>query len=106
MRAGSTRPSQPRHHWMFQVISFTRSLPDCCCSSDHLATRILTGASMKRNLSVLVRLACVAVLAAPPAAAQRLPLERIKLPPGFEISVFAEDLPNARALAVGKGVVF
>ncbi len=61
---------------------------------------------MKRNLSVLVRLACVAVLAAPPAAAQRLPLERIKLPPGFEISVFAENLPNARALAVGKGVVF
>jgi hypothetical protein len=22
MRAGSTLPSQPRHHWMFQLMSF------------------------------------------------------------------------------------
>jgi hypothetical protein len=22
MRAGSTLPSHPRHHWMFQVMSF------------------------------------------------------------------------------------
>jgi len=39
------------------------------------------------------------------AAAQRLPLERIKLPPGFEISVFAENLPNARSMAQGTGDV-
>jgi hypothetical protein len=39
------------------------------------------------------------------ACAQRLPLERIKLPPGFEISVFAEGVPNARSLAVGKSNV-
>jgi hypothetical protein len=26
MRAGSTLPSHPRHHWMFQVMSFIDSL--------------------------------------------------------------------------------
>jgi glucose/arabinose dehydrogenase len=36
-----------------------------------------------------------------------VPLERLKLPPGFKISVFAEDVPNARALALGtNGTVF
>ena len=60
---------------------------------------------MKRNLPGLAGLACIALLAAP-AAAQRLPLDRIKLPPGFEISVFAENVPNARALAAGRNVVF
>src|SRR5262245_32936238 len=44
--------------------------------------------------------ACALVLAQS-ASAQRLPLERIKLPPGFEISVFASDLPGARSLALG-----
>jgi len=41
------------------------------------------------------------------AWAQRLPLDRIKLPPGFEISVFTADVPGARSLAAGRGnVVF
>src|SRR3954469_18298251 len=41
------------------------------------------------------------------AAAQKLPLDKIKLPPGFEISVFADNVPNARAMAVGdRGTVF
>jgi len=44
-------------------------------------------------------MACAALLAQG-AFAQRLPLERIKLPPGFEISVFAE-VPSARQLALG-----
>ena len=30
--------------------------------------------------------------------AQKLPLERIKLPPGFQIAVFAQ-VPNARSMA-------
>jgi len=30
-----------------------------------------------------------------------LPLEKIKLQPGFEISVFAENVPNARSLVLG-----
>src|SRR5262249_55423742 len=41
------------------------------------------------------------------AAEDRLPLERIKLPPGFEISVFAENVGNARSMALGaKGTLF
>jgi glucose/arabinose dehydrogenase len=36
---------------------------------------------------------------------RRLPLEAITLPPGFEISVFAADVPDARSLAHGQGPV-
>ena len=50
-------------------------------------------------------LALVAALAACGAAAQRLPVDRIRLPPGFEIGVFSADVPNARSLAHGKGPV-
>ena len=63
---------------------------------------------MKGNLpSVAPRagLACFALALAQAAPAQRLPVERIKLPPGFEIGVFADDVPNARSLALGKGNV-
>jgi glucose/arabinose dehydrogenase len=43
---------------------------------------------------------------APAALAQSLPLERIKLPPGFRIEVLAQ-VPNARSLALGaKGTLF
>jgi glucose/arabinose dehydrogenase len=35
------------------------------------------------------------------AAAQELQLEKIRLPPGFSISVFAGNVPNARAMALG-----
>jgi len=50
-------------------------------------------------------LACAAFALAQAAPAQRLPLERIKLPPGFEISVFADGVPTARSLALGKNSV-
>jgi glucose/arabinose dehydrogenase len=41
------------------------------------------------------------------ATAQKLPIEKIKLPPGFEINVFADDVPNARAMTLGdKGTLF
>jgi glucose/arabinose dehydrogenase len=50
-------------------------------------------------------LACFALAFAQAAPTARLPVERIKLPPGFEISVFADDVPNARSLALGKGSV-
>ena len=44
----------------------------------------------------------IAVLpAAMAAAAPELPLDSIKLPPGFTISVFAANVPNARAMALG-----
>ncbi len=41
------------------------------------------------------------------ADAQRLPTDKIKLPPGFTISVFAHDLPDARSMAWGdRGTLF
>jgi glucose/arabinose dehydrogenase len=40
-------------------------------------------------------------------ANQTLPLEKITLPPGFKIQVYAEKVPNARSLALGaNGTVF
>jgi glucose/arabinose dehydrogenase len=68
----------------------------------------LTGRAVKGNLpSIAARagLACAAFILAQAASAQRLPLERIKLPPGFEISVFADRVPDARSLALGKNDV-
>jgi len=47
---------------------------------------------------------CVALTAAC-AHAQRPPVDDIKLPPGFEITVFAGEVPNARSLALGRGRV-
>ncbi len=50
--------------------------------------------------------ACSRAERATEAAPQRLPLEQIKLPPGFSISEYAR-VPNARSLALGaKGTVF
>jgi glucose/arabinose dehydrogenase len=44
-------------------------------------------------------------MTAKPAA--EIPLDKIKLPKGFEISLWAEGVPNARSIAVGKnGTVF
>lgn len=41
------------------------------------------------------------------SARAALPLDQIKLPPGFSISVYADDVPNARSLALGKnGTLF
>ncbi len=68
----------------------------------------MRGRALKGNLpGVALRagFACAAFALAQAAFAQRLPLERIKLPPGFEISVFAGGVPDARALALGKGSV-
>jgi glucose/arabinose dehydrogenase len=56
-------------------------------------------------------LACFAALAAlfPTLAPgqPKLPLERVKLPPGFEISLFAEGVKDARSMALGdRGTLF
>jgi glucose/arabinose dehydrogenase len=50
----------------------------------------------------------LAVVFASPALAQsKLPLDRVKLPPGFEISVFAEGVEDARSMALGEnGTLF
>src|SRR3977135_3667682 len=68
----------------------------------------LRGRAVKGNVpasALRAGFACVALVLAQSALAQRLPLERIKLPPGFEISVFAQDVPDARSLALGKSKV-
>lgn len=51
-------------------------------------------------------LRCGSIRAAQPAAADRLPLSSVKLPPGFRIAVYA-DVPGARSLTLGdQGTVF
>ncbi|HYG63929.1 MAG TPA: sorbosone dehydrogenase family protein [Thermoanaerobaculia bacterium] len=45
--------------------------------------------------------------AQPARRASRLPLDRIKLPAGFSIDVFSEDVPGARSLARSpKGIIY
>ena len=47
------------------------------------------------------------VLSGPSAGAETdLPLNQIRLPPGFEIAVYTEDVPNARGMTWGEGVLF
>jgi len=42
-----------------------------------------------------------------PAAADKLPLAKLKVPPGFNIEVYASGMANARSLTLGdKGTVF
>ena len=44
---------------------------------------------------------------AAPQPARTLPLDQIKLPAGFAIDVYAQDVPNARQMALGdKGTLF
>src|SRR6267143_21542 len=69
---------------------------------------ILRGRAVKGNVpasALRAGCACVAFVLAQAALAQRLPVERIKLPPGFEISVFADGVPVARSLALGRNNV-
>jgi glucose/arabinose dehydrogenase len=57
--------------------------------------------------ALVAGLVAAGLLFSTPAAAQSLPVDRIKLPPGFAISVFASDLPGARSMAVhGNDLVF
>jgi glucose/arabinose dehydrogenase len=58
------------------------------------------------RLAAVAALTCSTLCLSQSADAQRLPIERIKLPPGFEISVLADDVPDARSLAAGKEALF
>ena len=59
-------------------------------------------------MAIRALFALAALALAPVAAAQASPpIDRVKLPPGFEITVFAEGLKDARSLAPGdKGWLF
>jgi glucose/arabinose dehydrogenase len=51
----------------------------------------------------------LAPVPAPPlaAAADKLPVDKLKVPPGFKVEVYASGMANARSLALGdKGTVF
>ena len=56
----------------------------------------------------MLRIALLAVLACTTAAgAQTRSLDKIRLPPGFSIEVFADNVPNARSMTWGaKGTLF
>jgi glucose/arabinose dehydrogenase len=42
-----------------------------------------------------------------PTSANKLPLAKLKVPPGFKVEVFASGVPNARSIRIGdKGTVF
>jgi glucose/arabinose dehydrogenase len=59
----------------------------------------------RRKAALRSCIAGLVLAAAPHASAQQLPIEKIKLPPGFEISVFAQGVPSARSMALGKSNV-
>jgi glucose/arabinose dehydrogenase len=55
----------------------------------------------------LAGIVAIATVLGAAAAGAAPPIERIKLPPGFRIAVFADGLDNPRSLALGdKGTVF
>jgi len=58
-------------------------------------------------LGCLLVLLCGLFMTVRLAGGDELPLNNIKLPPGFEISIYAGNLPNARSLALSpKGTLF
>jgi glucose/arabinose dehydrogenase len=61
--------------------------------------------SQSRRLMVVIL--CGIFISACSSHAAELPLNDIKLPPGFEISIYAGNVPNARSLALSpKGTLF
>jgi glucose/arabinose dehydrogenase len=60
-----------------------------------------------RGLAILILLISCAVLAIGTAARRDIPVNSIKLPPGFSINIFASGIENARSMALGsKGTLF
>src|SRR5438128_1327554 len=60
-----------------------------------------------RRVVVLVFSSMILLFVACQIYASSLPLDKIKLPPGFTIAVYADNVPNARAMILGKsGTLF
>jgi glucose/arabinose dehydrogenase len=60
---------------------------------------------MRKRLIVFPALLFLALtlFGLPAIGQQELPLDKIKLPPGFEISIYASDVPNARSMTLSEG---
>lgn len=59
---------------------------------------------MKRVMTLRHTILC---LIAPALLGAALPLEKIRVPPGFDIAIYAQGLPSARSMALGdKGTLF
>ena len=62
---------------------------------------------MSRYLRPILAVLAIGIFVAALRSGQALPLERIKLPPGFSISVYVTDVRNARQMALGSnGTLF
>lgn len=58
-------------------------------------------------LSVLLSSAACMHVQSPASGSQDLPLNSIRLPEGFQISIYASGVPGARSMALGpKGILF
>ena len=56
---------------------------------------------------MMPRLALLLLAFSLPAVGRDLPLDTIRLPPGFKISVYADNVPGARSMALGSnGTLF
>lgn len=67
----------------------------------------VTGLCIVNRLIAFLLFAVVGWMLAIPASAQNVDLSLIKLPPGFSISLYADAVPNARAMALGdNGTLF
>src|SRR2546422_10262001 len=62
---------------------------------------------MSRYFRPIFAIVIIAVFVIARRSGQALPLEKIKLPPGFSISVYATGVKNARQMALGtNGTLF
>src|SRR6185369_4524836 len=62
---------------------------------------------MSRYFRPLLVVLIIALFVVALRSGQALPLEKIKLPPGFSISIYATGVKNARQMAIGtNGTVF
>lgn len=50
---------------------------------------------------LILTMAILSLFMLPACHGQELPLDTVELPPGFEIELYADDLPDARSLALG-----
>src|SRR5262245_39941616 len=59
------------------------------------------------ELRHLLLITCAIFISANSAPAAELPLNDIRLPPGFEVRIYAGNVPNTRSLALSpKGTLF